>query len=720
MGTVEPTRGLKHIPALDGLRGLAVAGVLCFHGGLAWVGGGFLGVSTFFTLSGFLITGLLLTEKESTSRIDLGHFWSDRLRRLLPAALACLAGVVVYGAVIAKGQQADRLVGDIMSALGYVANWRFVLGDASYSALFADPSPVQHFWSLAIEEQFYLIYPLFAAGALILVRGSRALYASLLGALALGSTTVMWLLFTPGADSARVYYGTDTRAAELLIGALLATLIVGRNRFTSKLANFTIATAGTLALAALTAAWLFVDLRDTFLYRGGLPIHAVLVAIVIFAATRTGPVTTILSLRPLRALGLISYGAYLYHWPIFLWLSPERTGLAEAPLFALRIAITISLATLSYYFLELPIRRGKRITGWQPVILAPLGAALVAGALIAVPIGTDAPDIVFAAVREPAAAFADMMPTTTTSTTTTTTTTLPAPTPTPFFGIPTPAPFFGQPAAPITPPAAPGTPFFGVPTPAPFFGVPSAAPAPPPAPVLPAPPPPPPVQRIMVVGDSVSQTLGRGIERWGARNAVDVFNGATYWCPIARGGRLAGQYGTEQGEGCTNWATRWARQLDAFQPDVVVVLTTFWDIGDRQRDVWGPDFVKPSDSRLENWVVSEWRAAVDLLSSRGAVVVWLSPPCMRDNNVNTIMEAQYPKMLARLHNTRSTVPIDLKRYVCPTGAFSTTVDGVDGARPDGTHFSDPGADVVAAWLGPRLTDRNDRGDLLRIAHVKRF
>ncbi len=152
---------------------MAVAGVLLFHAGFGWAGGGFLGVSIFFTLSGFLITSLLLQERDATGRISLGHFWSRRARRILPAALLALAGIALYGLTVADAHQAARLPGDGLSALGEVANWRFVLGDQSYAALFSAPSPVQHFWSLAIEEQFYLVFPLLLVGMTLWTRRSR-------------------------------------------------------------------------------------------------------------------------------------------------------------------------------------------------------------------------------------------------------------------------------------------------------------------------------------------------------------------------------------------------------------------------------------------------------------------------------------------------------------------------------------------------------------------
>src|SRR3954447_22398213 len=169
---------MKHLPALDGLRGVAVVAVLFFHGGFRWAKGGWLGVSVFFTLSGFLITNLLVAEWSSDRSISLKTFWSRRFRRLMPAALACLLLVAFYGQVSASPEQLHHLRGDLLAAVGYVANWRFLFSKLSYADLFSAPSPVQHFWSLAIEEQFYVLYPLVVVAALRL--GGRRLLAALL------------------------------------------------------------------------------------------------------------------------------------------------------------------------------------------------------------------------------------------------------------------------------------------------------------------------------------------------------------------------------------------------------------------------------------------------------------------------------------------------------------------------------------------------------------
>ena len=203
------------VRAFDGLRGLAVVAVLLFHSQLSGARGGFLGVSAFFTLSGYLITSLLLAEHARTGRISLRAFWLRRGRRLLPAAYVALAGILAFGATIATVDQARALRGDVLSALTYVANWHFYLSGRSYAHLFTAPSPVLHFWSLAIEEQFYLVFPLLVFGIVRVARGRRWVIGAFLTA-GIAASVVAGNVLLASRGESRVYYGTDTRAAELL------------------------------------------------------------------------------------------------------------------------------------------------------------------------------------------------------------------------------------------------------------------------------------------------------------------------------------------------------------------------------------------------------------------------------------------------------------------------------------------------------------------------
>ena len=346
-------RALPHLPALDGVRGLAVAAVLLFHGGFGWAKGGWLGVSVFFTLSGFLITSLLVTEWARSGTISLRSFWGRRFRRLLPAALLCLALVAVYGWLVASPEQLRDLRVDMLAALGYVANWRFLLGDVSYADLFSTPSPLQHFWSLAIEEQFYVAYPVLVL-VLLRVGGRRALTWSL----GIATTaSVAWSLHLGALD--RVYYGTDTRMAELLAGGLLALWWSSPRTATANERSRSATVLGFIGLAGSLALLPLIPEDSRWVTAGILPLQALLSVMLLRAATAAGPVSRLLSIRPLVAVGAVSYGLYLFHWPVFLLLDEQRVGVGGVALFAIRVAATTVVTLASYQLLEQPVRRRR-------------------------------------------------------------------------------------------------------------------------------------------------------------------------------------------------------------------------------------------------------------------------------------------------------------------------------------------------------------------------
>ncbi len=368
--TRRPALGYQ--PGLDGLRGLAVAAVVAFHAGYGWARGGFLGVSVFFTLSGFLITSLLLAEHGETGGISLRQFWGRRARRLLPAALSGL--VLALMASQSMPNAATTVRGDVLAALADVANWRFLTSGQSYADLFTAPSPVLHYWSLAIEEQLYLVVPL---GATLALRRSHATFARAVGT----GIAVSWASLVVAGTLGQTdfaYYSTLTRAGELLAGAALALVFrPARHLATTPAIAARSAVVGGVALAPLAAAVVLVDQEDRLLYLGGLPLVALLSCAVIVAACRPGIVQTALATPALVGLGRISYGVYVYHWPLFLWLSARRTGLTGPPLITLRLAVTLGLALASYHLLERPIREGRWVPSSLARPLVPAAFALV-------------------------------------------------------------------------------------------------------------------------------------------------------------------------------------------------------------------------------------------------------------------------------------------------------------------------------------------------------
>ncbi|HTN99596.1 MAG TPA: acyltransferase, partial [Microthrixaceae bacterium] len=346
---------LKHVPALDGLRAVAVVGVMLYHARFGWITGGFLGVSAFFTLSGFLITSLLLREWSKSVKIDLRAFWGRRFRRLLPASWATMALVVAIGAFGGwNGDQLRALRGDIPFSLLEIVNWHFIWQDRSYGAGFVAPSPVEHFWSLAVEEQFYVILPVIVIGALLLGRGRVPRYRLRNLAIILGTLTVAGLvlngLLSRSASTDRAYFGTDTRMAEMLIGSLLACLTLRELRLSNQFLRRLAGALGLVGLGVSFWLWHTAQVSATWMYPWGLLLCALCTAAIILGSLQGGLLSRALALPPLVWLGKVSYGVYLIHWPVFLLLTPARLGWSPWPLFALRAVVTLAAATLMFHF----------------------------------------------------------------------------------------------------------------------------------------------------------------------------------------------------------------------------------------------------------------------------------------------------------------------------------------------------------------------------------
>jgi peptidoglycan/LPS O-acetylase OafA/YrhL len=381
---------LAYQPALDGLRALAVGAVIAYHLGAGWARGGFLGVDAFFVLSGYLITSLLLNEWSGRGRISLPRFWVRRARRLLPALFVVLGAIALYAVTLAPDNQLRTLRSDGLASLFYFANWHFVLSGQSYFDLFALPSPMRHLWSLAIEEQFYLVWPLVVLVCLRVGRGSRNILAAVCVAGIAASVAIMAALYDP-VDPSRAYYGTDARAHTLLVGAVLA-LLLARRRVRSRQPMTTgLHVIGVAAAVGCVWAWARVNDQGGGLYHGGSLAFSVAVAAVIASAVQPErtPLRVLLSVPVLRWLGRISYGLYLWHWPSIVVLTEARTGLSGAPLTVVRLVTTLAAATLSFYLVEQPIRRGA-LRGWRGRIAVPTGFAAAAVAIVVATVGASA------------------------------------------------------------------------------------------------------------------------------------------------------------------------------------------------------------------------------------------------------------------------------------------------------------------------------------------
>jgi peptidoglycan/LPS O-acetylase OafA/YrhL len=373
---------LTYMPALDGVRAISILGIMANHGGFAWAAGGVISVNVFFVLSGFLITMLLMKEWTRSGTIRLRAFWARRARRLLPALFVLLGAIGLYALFFAPSETLGSLRADGLSTLLYFSNWHEILSGQSYFVQVSAPSPLLHTWTLAIEEQFYLVWPIVVIVVLKLSKSPRVLLAvAVVGVLA--SATEMALLFHPGIDPSRLYYGTDTRAQDILTGAALGILLFYRPAVSSKRVRVAFSSLVVVGALVFALEWIKINGSPNITYRGGFLLADLMVAAVIYGVTMApaGLPARVLSCGPLTFIGRISYGLYLWHWPIFLVLNQARTGLQGWSLFALRLLVTFVIATISWYLIETPVRQ-KNFGSWRSWAWVPAGALAVVAVLI--------------------------------------------------------------------------------------------------------------------------------------------------------------------------------------------------------------------------------------------------------------------------------------------------------------------------------------------------
>lgn len=651
---------LVAMPGLDGLRGLAVAAVVLYHAGFDWMVGGFLGVSTFFTLSGFLITGLLMKELDSTGRISLKGFWNRRFRRLLPATLVTLALVtVVFGFVLGTADQRAALRGDVLSSLFDVANWHFIFSGTSYGNLFAAPSPVLHFWSLAIEEQFYLIFPLLLLALWQLAGRDRRVMAGSLVALAFASA-ILPVAMNMSTD--RAYFGTDARAAELLLGAVLAMVVFSstaqqRLHGDRRLQRVVIGLA--LAMAAIQAYWWWTLPQPTsWLYQGGFAVYALMTCVIIVAATLPkGAFVTALSWAPLRWLGTRSFAVYLLHWPVYLVVRQVVPDWNRGVQTAIVIAVSLGLAEASFHLLEKPIRQGRWPSPRRAGKVAVAAVATVAIlALLPFRVDDSARTTDFNAAL---AAFNEQGSTSSS-----------AP-----HSAGQPEPAEGAAAAPADP----------VPADA------AAAPA--------APTPVPPNQaRLATYGDSTGMLMALGLGAYGAAYPSPLAGAggeAELGCGVSRFERRMVEGDQLIEERCKAWPTLWPQSVANIQPDIAMLVTGAWEV---------PDVVVPGsgtwsalgDPAVNAFVRSEIAGAVDLLASQGSMVLLvLYPPYgpwADDGKSEAISRQADPARMAVLHQILRDIAAErptTTRVYDFAAALGPAALADPAIRPDGLHIPEP-------------------------------
>ncbi|MGZ6945867.1 MAG: acyltransferase family protein [Acidimicrobiia bacterium] len=640
--------GFRYQPALDGLRAFAVSAVILYHLDYGWAGGGFLGVDTFFVLSGFLITSLLLRERARQGSISLSGFWARRARRLLPAVFLLLIVVVIYGSVVMNAFELDKLRGDAIASLFYVANWHFIATGQSYFDIFLQPSPLQHLWSLAIEEQFYLLWPLIVVGVMKLASGSRrALFVVIVAGIAI-SQLCMALLYDVN-DPSRAYYGTEARAHTLLVGCLLALLLSGRLQVGPRLGRV-LPMLGAIAFGIVLVAFSTASASARLFYGGDLA-FSILVAIVIAASVQpTGALRSFLGLRPLRYIGRISYGLYLWHWPVIVFLTADRVGVGGNRLNVIRVAVTVVFTLASYYLLERPVLRGV-LKPRLARILLPVSIVTV---LVVVLVGTSA--------GQPASAALGR--------------------------INHPAGPCGAALPKEQQEAQAKLAQIGLPPPDPR----SAG------------------LHILVVGDSRACALLTGLEVVGKTEGATVDNAAVLGCGIVADavGKSLSIVSRSQANGCHQMVkTAQEKAIAKHRPDVIVWWSG-WEVANLEVDGREVQFgTAESDAllldRMEKMFQRLHRPGQKLVILTDAPILptpYFPQPHPAEDAQHGHLNDLYREFAAR--HPGDIVIADLADKICPNLQCQEFVDGFRVRPFDGMHLSPEGAAWASQWLWPQI------------------
>jgi len=714
-----------HVAGLDGIRAFAVLAVIAFHSGFSWIPGGYYGVDAFFVLSGFLITSLLVTEWRGTGTVGLGRFWARRARRLLPALFVLLFAIGLVVAVWPSVLNTTHLLAGATATTFYAANWYFVAGHANYFTALSQPSPLLHTWSLAIEEQFYLVWPLVV---LAVLRGRRRprrdepgaiaegdlsggsgvapearrpgtegtpapeegagvpagvperarrlevlVAVSVLGALA--SALLMAVITPVGGDPTRAYYGTDTRAQGLLVGAAVAAAFARWGSVRGARARGALAGLAVLGALGTALLWWRVPETSSLAFHGGFLVASVAAAAVVAGAVQApgSPLSRALGWGPVRALGRISYGVYLWYWPVLLVMTGSRTHLEGWGLFVVRVAVTIAIATASYHLVERPVRRGAFPGRWA-LVAAPAAAAValsvvLVGALL-VPSAPSGPALTASggsgrgATKSPLTAAGSTLGASNGAATTS-----------------------GHPL------------------------------------------------RALLVGDSVAGSLGVGLDQVAARYGIQLVNEGAPGCSVSMDQLIKVLWYTlPPGTPCRTGRPaallrQWRAWVDAYNPDVVLYLA--------RGELFDQEVVGRWDNlgqrAFDGYLAGRFRRATAVLGSRGAAVVFLTTPYYdsgeqpsgapwpEDDPSRVTADNAIIGRIARATDTAdgshagapapdapagtpagpAPAPVtvyNLGALSSPDGHFAQDVDGVDLRCSDGVHFTAAGGE----WLGRRL------------------
>ena len=627
--------------------------VILYHAEPSWAIGGYFGVDVFFVLSGYLITSLLLREWQGTGGIALRAFWARRARRLLPALFLMLAVVGVVSVVLPQVLGSPGIFGDTLATVGYVANWHLVAAHTDYFATTANPSPLLPTWSLAIEEQFYLIWPLIL---LVLVGWVRRLHhrrtgvqrrtdplviVGLVAAFgAAGSALLMSLLTPVGATTVnRSYYGSDTRAQALLVGAALAALCLWWGPVRTANGRRALWAVGIAGAAVIVVMWRMVAETSAFTFHGGFGVLSLGTAAVIGCVVLIPdhPLTRTLSLHPLPYVGRISYGMYLWYWPVLLVMTPGRTHLTGTTLLAGRMAAIVVIAAASYHLIETPVRKGA-LAGWRSWVAVPVTVVTISLLPLLVPTLVE---------QVPAAQAATGQT-----------------------GHPYPAVAELPAVVSTTHPV-----------------------------------------RILLVGDSMMGSLGVGLSTVASRYGAQVVNRGFPGCSLSEDTQVRVLWYTlPPGPPCAaanprQILTSYGSLVRQYDPDVVVYLARS-DTLDTER---GGTWQHLGQVSFDGWAESRFEQAIRILSSSGAHVVLLTTPYyqsgeqgdgqpMPENDPSRVSMDNRLLSEAAASEPGAASVVDLGSMLSPSGGFSTVIDGVPVRCSDGIHMTVPGGQ----WVGERL------------------
>jgi len=682
---------LEYQPALDGVRAIAVAMVLFFHAGFGWMRAGYLGVSIFFTLSGFLITSILLREGNRTGNLALGRFYARRLRRLLPASVLCLAFIgVAY--LSGQFQGVPRFREQMLGAALNVYNWVQIGSDSQYADVYAGTtaftSPLEHYWSLAVEEQFYLIWPV----VLLLIvrrfanRDPKMITMIISGLFVFFAITSPLLAARYGPDFA--YWSTPTRFAEILAGAALAAAMISGLRIPVWIGRLALPTLGGLIVLAI-----LLPSSSGPAYTGWMGVIAIASGLLILGLQAPSGLRSVLSVFPLVLLGRMSYGVYLFHWPIFVLYRQNGWDLTQPGGFALAVATTLAISAASYFLVEQVIQN----VSWpnpRTIVVAVAVTAFTVVAILAMPVSRgflepNADALASASIdpdEEPVALIAaDEEPSPST-------TPAPDPAPTNTDAVANPEP---EPDTEPTTPAAPTTTTATTTTPEIPLSV--SLPETPNRPV-----------RLLTVGDSTAFYVGQALAEWSVDNS-DFARSSMLWCPGC-GFILDGT--------TTSWDTevllKRAREViqeevpqlvKSLTPDAVVLMTSISDLTNR---IWSEEegVLTPFDDLHFERMTESYNNFTDNLIELGVPnIVWIAPPVPNDYwQVPEMDELERWDVLRDLlltieeNNPDRVTVVDLDDWMNRSG-YTTDPEW----RPDGTHLTEDSAlNLVDEFLGPLL------------------